>query len=531
MTEERGSERSGTRRRGKSFMHVSQQMADRQPTWPPTMASALFTPSMTTTNTLQMPKVFIIPPEEDHSPPWCYFDAAKRGLNRFSQVDSFDSTLISVGANNSAALKNGSSDNIVLGALDQHTSVCVENDIDYDCEAELHFEEEWDFGDKSLQESNIPQCALPYGSGEPGDDSDVTEVIKIGRRGRGDEELLYVGQNGRSTNVTRSKTLKSRASRVFYSLKNVGRRKSFKLPPIRDSVMSPQAHFVSASLSEVSQTREISDTPPTLTLPGRSSILISQIFTPPTGHKSRPSFSHAEEHVNPSITHSNPPSAISESTKARPSLSYSLDSAHSDRSTFVRAASPSPSFLNKRHFSKLNIQKLFSFTTSTSSVSTASTISGDLTLSSNDDIMPTALSPSTYADQEQGADRDEGAERTMPHCTGPADIGPDIQHSGITNSPANANIEQKRRDLTCNEPDSLAADLSFNLGSDLNLELGLELGLSSTIYQVNDASLREPHRDSSREVGKGRRSRDDISFGMRLDSLHFDEISFDVNKF
>jgi hypothetical protein len=529
MTEERGSERCGARRRGKSFMHVSRQMADRQPTWPSTMASALFTPSMTTTNTLQMPKVFIIPPEEDHSPPWCYFDAAKRGLNRFSQVDSFDSALISVGTNNSATLKNGSSDNIILGALDQHASVCVENDIDYDCEAELHFEEEWDFGDKSSQKSNVPQCALPYGSEEPGDDSDVTEVIKIGRRGRGDEELLYIGQNGRSTNVPRSKTLKSRASRVFYSLKNVGRRKSFKLPPIPGSAMSPQAHFASASLSEVSQTREISDTPQTLTLPGRSSILISQIFTPPTGHRSRPSFSHAEEHVNPSITHSNPPSAISEGSKARPSLSYSLDSAHSDRSTFVpRAASPSPSFLNKRHFSKINIQKLFSFTTSTSSVSTASTISGDLTLTSNDDIVPTSLSPSTYSDQEQGADCDEGVERIIPHCTGTADIGTDLRHSGTTNSPANANIEQKRHnDLACNKLDSL----SFNLGSDLNLELGLELGLPSTIYQVNDASLCKPHRDPSREVGKGRRSQDDISFGMRLDSLHFDEISFDVNKF
>ena len=505
------------------------EMADRQPTWPPTMASALFTPSMTTTNTLQMPKVFIIPPEEDHSPPWCYFDAAKRGLNRFSQVDSFDSALISVGANNSAALKTGSSDNIVLSVLDQHASVCVENDIDYDCEAELHFEEEWDFGDKSLQESNVSQCALPYGSEEPGDDSDVTEVIKIGRRGRGDEELLYIGQNGRSTNGTRSKTLKSRASRVFYSLKNVGRRKSFKLPAIRDSVMSPQAHFASASLSEVSQTREISDTPRTLTLPGRSSILISQIFTPPTGHISRPSFSHTEEYVNPSITHSNSPSAISESPKARPSLSYSVDSTHSDRPTFVpRAASPSPSFLNKRHFSKMNIQKLFSFTTSTSSVSTASTISGDLTLSSNDDMVPTSLSPSTYS--EQGADCDEGVERIIPRCTGTADIGTDLHHPGTTN--LSANIEQKRHnDVACNELDSLAADLSFNLGSDLNLELGLELGLSPTIYQVNDASLRGPHRDSSREVGKGRRSRDDISFGKRLDSLHFDDISFDVNKF
>ena len=511
---------------GEEFHAREPAVADCQPTWPPTVTSALFTPSMTTTNAFQMPKVFIIPPEEDHSPSWCYFDAAKRSLNRFSQVDPFDSALISIGAHNSTAPKNGSSDNIVLGALDQHASACVENDIDYDCEAELHFEEQWDFGDKSLQEPNV-QCPLRYGSEEPENDSDVTEVIKIGCHGRGDEQLIYLGQNGQNR---RSKTLKSRASRVFHSLKNVGRRKSFKRPPMRDSVMPPHAHLASVSLSEISQTREISDTQQTLTLPGRSSILISQIFTPPTGIRSRPSFSHAEEHVNSSIRHSNLPSAMSESSKARPSLSYSLDSAHSDRPAFAsRAASPSPSFLNKRHFSKMNIQKLFSFTTSASSVSTASsTTSGDLTLSSNDDIEPTSLSPSAYLDREQGADRVEDVDRTISQYRGAADIGVDLQFSGRTNSPANSNIEQKRhRDLARSELDSL----SFNLGSDLNLELGLELGLQSAIYQVHDASPREPHWDSSREDERRKRSQDDISFKMHLDSLHFDELSFDVNKF
>ncbi|KAF8324829.1 hypothetical protein F5887DRAFT_1165399 [Amanita rubescens] len=75
---------------------------------------------------------------------------------------------------------------------------------------------------------------------ESGNGSDVTEVIKIGRYGRGEEELAYMGQTGRSTSVTRSKILRSRASRVFHTLKKVGRRKPFKLPPVRDNVMDPK---------------------------------------------------------------------------------------------------------------------------------------------------------------------------------------------------------------------------------------------------------------------------------------------------
>jgi len=483
---------------------------------------------MATANSFQMPKVFIIPPEEDHSPSWCYFDAAKRGLNRFSQVDSFDSVLFSLGANNSAASKNGSSDNVVLGALDHHASLCVENDIDYDCEAELLFEQGWDFSDPSLQESHVPQCALPYGYEEPGHDSDVTEVIKIGRRGRGEEELAYMGQTGRSTSVTRSKTLKSRASRVFHSLKKVGRRKSFKLPPVQDNVIAPQANFASASLSEISQTK-IFDASQALTLPGRSSILASQLFMPPSGFRSRSSFSHAEEHVTPLVPHPNPSSAFSESPKARASLS-SQDSVRSDKPTLAsRATSPSPSFLNKRHFSKINIQKLFSFTTTSSSVSTtSSTILGGLTLSSSDDIVPTPPLPPSSSDQEQGTDCVEGVDRIVSHSMGTA---ADSRLSGRTDSPAKVDVEQKQQNnLACNELDSFSTELSLGLGSDLNLELGLELGLPSTICKVNDASPHGPHWDSSRENG-GKRSLDDINFEMRLDSLRFDELSFEVDKF
>ncbi|KAF8327046.1 hypothetical protein F5887DRAFT_1192365 [Amanita rubescens] len=481
---------------------------------------------MATANSFQMPKVFIIPPEEDHSPSWCYFDAAKRGLNRFSQVDSFDSAaLFSFGANNSAASKNGSSDNVVLGALDHHASICVENDINYDCEAELLFEEGWDFSDQSLQGSHVPQCALPYGYEEPGHDSDITEVIKIGRRGRGEEEL---GPTDRSTSVIRSKTLKSRASRVFHSLKKVGRRKSFKLPPVRDNVMAPQANFASASLSEISQTK-IFDASQALTLPGRSSILASQLFMPPSGFRSRSSFSHAEGRVNSLVPHPNPPPAFSESPKARASLS-SQDSAHSDKPTLAsRAASPSPSFLNKRHFSKINIQKLFSFTTTSSSVSTtSSTISGGLTLSSNNDTVPTPPLPPSCSDQEQGTDCVEGVDRIVSHSMG---IAADSRLSGRTDSHAKVDIEQKQHNnLACNELNSFSTELTLGLGSDLDLELGLELGLPSTICKENDASPRGPRWDSSRETER-KRSLDDINFEMRLDSLRFDELSFDVGKF
>lgn len=505
-----GGRRDGWRRGKLSFMHVSSRLT--------------FIPSMATANSFQMPKVFIIPPEEDHSPSWCYFDAAKRGLNRFSQVDSFDSALFSLSANNSAASKNGSSDNVILGALDHHASLCVENDIDYDCEAELLFEEGWDFSDQSLQESHLPQCALPYGYEEPGNDSDVTEVIKIGRHGRGEEELAYMGQAGRSTSVTRSKTLKSHASRVFHSLKKVGRRKSFKLPPVRGNVVAPQANFASSSLSEISQTKMF-DAPQTLTLPGRSSILASQLFTPPPGFRSRPSVSHAEEHVNPLVPHS---SALSEGPKSRASLS-SQDSARSDKPTLAcRAASPSPSFLNKSHFSKLNIQKLFSFTTTSSSVcTTSSTISGGLTLSSNDDIVPMPPLPPSCSDQE-GTDYMEDLDRIVSHSMGTA---ADFRPLGRTDSPAKVDVDQKQpNNLACNELDSFSTELSLGLGSDLNLKLGLELGLPSTICKVNDASLHGPHWNSSNE-NERKKSLNDINFGMHLDSLHFDELSFDVNKF
>ncbi|KAF8634342.1 hypothetical protein AX15_000956 [Amanita polypyramis BW_CC] len=454
----------------------------------------------------QMPNVFVVPPEEDHSPAWCYFDAAKRHLNPFSQVQ-FDSALTSIAPNDATTSGKAFRENSILDTTGHLGNHCVEHDIDYDCEAEVFFEqEEWDYHHQPPHGSSV---SIQRNVRELANDSDVIEVVKVGWRALEDEKLVQGEQNERPTEIVRSKTLKSRASKVFHSLKKVGKRRPNKLSFAQDNDPSSPTLLRSA---ETTQAKEIPDSPKPSMLPRRSSVLLSQLFVTPTGPKS---FSHAADH----ITSSTPLLTTSDCPRVGASLSYEQDIVHDAGPRFPpRAASPSPSF-NKRRFSKINLQKLFSFSTTTSSSAstTSSTISGGLTLSSNDDTV--LASPSLTSDSHQ--DQDVVCENAS------GGFPPDEDVLGNNANDSIRNTIKVASPVLCGH-DSLAAEISLNLGSDLNLELGLGLDLPTGVYQLNDCAAGELYR---KENGATRRSSDNINFDMLLDSLHFDDLSFDVNKF
>ncbi|KAK2460528.1 hypothetical protein APHAL10511_006998 [Amanita phalloides] len=456
-------------------------------------------------NSFQMPNVFVIPPEEDHSPAWCYFDATKR------QLDLFDSTLIPIEANISPASRNA-----IIYAIDQHTNDCVENDINYDCEAELHFEQGLDFlelGDQPLQESHVPACSPWINYRDVGDDSDVAEVIKIRRR---DEESERIGHSEQTAEVTRSQTLKSRASKVFHSLKRVGKRKSTKLPRTRDNVAFPASLFFMSSHTVGTSEK---DSGPR-TLPKRSSILVSEIFTPTTGPRS--SFSRAEECIILSTSQSNPPLPTSQSPDTGISFFHEHDRMHGDRQMFPpRTVFPNPSFRNKSRFSKINIQKLFSFATSTSSPgSTSSTILGCSPLSNNDD---TVLAP-VGSEQRQGVDYIDNIGKPFFQHQFTTDVAITQPSSSTTVS----TITREKHSGFVHDGYN-PTELELDLGGDLNLEFGVELEVPIA-SQMSDALSSQSHI-ACKADGKTQGALDDDSFEMCLDSLRFDDLSFDVNTF
>ncbi|KAF8633755.1 hypothetical protein AX17_004410 [Amanita inopinata Kibby_2008] len=547
------------------------------------MASALLSPTTNSMNNLQMPNVFVHPPEEDHSPAWCYFDAAKR--------DFFDSALVSVnsspfhrGRNAILASKRGLNEQPIFDALDRHPDDFIEHDIDYDCEADIYIEHDWEYHhqvDQRMQEPHDPpQCAWR----DVANDSDVVEVFKVGRHTQDAEPTeAYMGDMKPSVDAKRSKTFKLRASKAFHTLKKVGRRKTSKRTATRD-VTSPSPTLCSSSSSSVNcgaqqqalECLEMEEPPirsNTPTLPRRGSVLLSQLFTAPIALKSRSSFSQVEDQLSTPFAQSDP---LLPSDHPSPDPSHSphpgCEIQESDSCLPTRSASPSPSFINKRRFSMINLQKLFTFTNNHScSPCTHSPVPTGQTIFKNDGILSPLTLPSsecqptagTLYDVGQSSSRDVDHTRSSkipstcfnkesedgvsprrsvtftaytPSTMAEGHPGGSIRRDGIVEaidpirSSSKSGLPQAYEDQC-----SLAAELSLNLGSDLDLELGADLGLPAALCSpsvkpgknrksFDRQTITNPH--TTEDAGPG-----NVSFEMCLDSLHFDELSFDVNRF
>ncbi|KAG5645846.1 hypothetical protein DXG03_005188 [Asterophora parasitica] len=387
---------------------------------------------------IQIPNVFIVPPEEE-GPAWCCFDANEAPLQLATSPDItfLDSALSMLhtdprtsffrDANGPFASHNG----VGMPAKSSETRSVLDDLMDSqypdsDDEMEMYMG------------MGMEQEVRSGGGRETGNDSEVVEVIKL-RRHRRDNE-----HHPRDSPQKASKSLRSRASKAFRSLRNVGTIRSKR-----------KAQDVFPSNTD---SRELPSRSRTPTMSRRSSAVFSQLFSPPPTNSSRSSVSSFDaarsSTQSPPPAYSSPPSHHSHEShpSSRPSLT-SPSSMTFDHQDF-RSPSPTPSTQtksNKRRFSMLSLQRMFSFSGDEFSEGIGS---------------PTSMSrDSTGPSTSSSSGPDTPTDESTPHHFASEDYGTPKPAHGATAVPP----------------------LAYEQG--------------------------------------------DVSFEMRLDSLHFESLSFDADRF
>jgi len=478
---------------------------------------------------MQMPNVFVVPPEEDQSPTWCFFDAAHPALSQiidrpqtpdihvFSFSDSNDppsfGTDSPVSTDSFIASRYSTETRSVVEALDDEDEGNIYHDVDTDSEYEH---------DTELRGA---LSSVPFGARDIANDSDVIEVVKVRRtKHQADDEPQIVPL---ASELKRSKTLKSRASKAFRSLKGSLRTSRPRAQDVFSSVKSNSHHYSDIVTPPMSNT---SPRPPTPSLSRRGSRILSQLFISPS-LKSRSSISLDE------LSQPEPvffPSTSSPTETNFVSASSTIDHLSCHSSIYengslkdearLKAGSPVPTATTDfkktkyRRFSILSLHKLFSFS-SPASPSPASPIS--LTFDDSTCTTPTLRSTS---------------------CT------PSSITSVCTSPQTSANIE----DGLSMHPLSRGQDTTIlDLDEVLNLGLGLSVdnfcdsgsseehtpqrtfrpSLESRISTSSSLEKITPYPPLTSGPGVFKHEPGDLSFEMRLDSLHFDSISFDADHF
>ncbi|KAJ2930102.1 hypothetical protein H1R20_g7043, partial [Candolleomyces eurysporus] len=439
----------------------------------------------------QMPNVFIVPPEEDEKPAWCCFDAAlpidqriQEHPNSASEIRVFDPTMGYDDDDDDEAVEAMQAAAVARRNMETRSIVETLMDRDYnidhaalDSDSDMEWDEE--NGHQPHTAPSPPKPRFPRTDSDVGNDSDVVEVVKVSRSKRGTDGSDHHSAPPPLT-MKRNSTFKSRASKVFRSFTGTFRSSSSKtrtqhdLPPRPDSSMS-------------SQIRQEEQTVPR---PGsRVSRHITQLLTS-SSVRSRASVVSYED----SAQDSEPvmPSSRSSSSAGRPSLSDDASpsprptSQYQDSTppdTLSRAASPNPQTNGKttRRFSKLNLQKMFSFS------------------STNHDPEPT-----------------------------PSDIP-----SGRTTP----TLKRKSSSLPSTSSESSAPQTPTSIE---DAPPRMSIGRSTIIF---DEEGRSPQLDfgdfdsSGLQIiapssnGASKHASGDVSFEMKLDSLHFDDLSFDADRF
>ncbi|KAG6861741.1 hypothetical protein C0995_012746 [Termitomyces sp. Mi166 len=370
-----------------------------------------------------MPQVFVVPPEEDDTPAWCCFDASASTLNTdfpHHVLGPLQEELLHCNIQE----PRSSVDTIPVpkGTGETRSIIDVLLNDDYmglDDEMGLDLYDELDLDSKEIEQDHLETNV--------GNDSEVVEVVKIGRYAADVEEHFRTSTPPLRT----SKSLKSRASGVFKSLKIAGK------GPLRSR---STAQVVLSPSNEEGRAK----TPMSYC----SSAAFSHHFSPPTTLQSSPSVSSFDlvevsqiPLKDPSSLRSVSPLSAQPSPLPEPltsSSTSSLNFREPPRTTSTQTTS------NRRHFSMMTLNRIFSF-------------------SRSDDVVPvsrprSSSGPSTGSSPEPETPSEESAPLTPRHIPPPG-----------------------RKRLP-------------------------------------------PDDSSSFEEG-------DISFEMRLDSLHFDSLSFDVDRF
>ncbi|KIK08139.1 hypothetical protein K443DRAFT_672622 [Laccaria amethystina LaAM-08-1] len=440
---------------------------------------------------LQVPNVFIVPPEEDHSPIWCCFDAAQpsQTFSRLveEEIEFLDSDSVHGNANPHQA---GETRSIVDALMsDEFADNYNDTDSEFDREADQDLYQSETTG--HTQYSRLPRDAA--------EDSDVIEVVKVGRSRRQTKDEDQIPE---PIKTKRSNTFRARASKAFRSLRG----------SLRASKPLAQDIFVSApSNSQIQPDEEQGSSsyprPRTPTMSRRSSVILSQLFSAPS-LKSRSSTSSFDDPAN-SIAPGSPsapsfPSCTHLSTSRRASI-------YQEENRDLQSRAPSPCLSTASHkttnrrFSMLNLQKLFSF----SSTSRAATPSSDDTeyIPSSSRVPSATSSESTTSGPQTPTSTEEAFPTRLASLEKKQSVAFDLQSGSQSDVAVGSNL---RLAMHAFDSDPFRA-VGFEGESDPATTP------TQMHYKVDDSGL---------GMGQG-----DMSLEMRLDSLHFDSLSFDADHF
>ena len=346
---------------------------------------------------------------------------------------------------------------------------------EHDRDVQNGFDAEAEEDDAHAGEIRPPETPRSYRR-NPADDSDVIEVIKVRRRDAGENDFGVISPG------KRNKTLKKHASRAFRSFKSLRSRQR----------------------TDENLLHEISPPPPmpsqgTQTLPkvkSRGSIMA--LFNKPPPIEIRPMPASQEPGNDDEL----PPSPSSW-------LSVSHSDVNDEEAARLEAASPSPTATSskfpRRRFSVFTLAKLFG--NNSRSPSQASLA----------DEVPVTAPPSDSASSS-------------------------ITTPSTPQSPISTNDE--RTIVLTVEPDTTVFDPQFNLATTLDLRLSVDSPLPPAIVpkEPDTSKVFESSRPPSWIMSTPKRHQsaplpvktpvvEKEGIDLQLDSLHFDSISFDPDRF
>ncbi|PSR88879.1 hypothetical protein PHLCEN_2v5028 [Hermanssonia centrifuga] len=295
-------------------------------------SSELYTPPPPSQHSfLQVPDVFVIPPEEEHgdNPPFCYYDAAsesKLALSFSPDMETLDVALnFYQQTDNQAPTFHRS-----LGNESQETIVMPRS--------------------RNPAEGNTRTGAELRRSAL--EDADVVEVVKMRRN-----EGLAGIEEAAGYPMKKSKTFRARATQAFRSIKNLNSSKSSRKPIPVTEIWPEQVDRENIPLPTTND-QNIPPRPSTPNLVRRKSIQLSQLFG--STRVAKPPPSPAVETPSPEWSTVNRPSlALEDLTNSPTPASPPVAQDHPTLST-------KHSF--RRRISVLDLQRLFTPSKSSSSI-------------------------------------------------------------------------------------------------------------------------------------------------------------------
>lgn len=418
-----------------------------------------------------IPTVYVTPPEEDSLLPYCCFDGSQP-LDRDHLPSDNALELSRYPSYDSAPTfhRDNGSDDVVMPRKSMHAPSVADilpAEDDYD-----------DYGQDITIRGN-----------EPGDFSDVIEVVKVKRLSEREYRKPSTPISPAAPVAPPMKRSKTFISRAFRSIKNVNRSASHSKKSHIEDVFSP-----TESIQTVSSATSTSTATSIASGRGRrGSIHLAQIFTRSLSPKPRPSCE------SPTVTC--PPSSSSLYTQfSAPDAqeqgqmyvdhhdSESIDARHD-----VRSLSPTPSmqtFSARKRFSVLN---LFSSFNSSSSALPSQNASGMASSISIPMMSRDSLGPSSESSSSSSS-------------SGPAT--PTTERGGVEYSLPKSSLLKRIPSFTKKAKGPPQ-----------------QVGRAHMVQYTEDMLDDEGEDEDEPEMAR------DISFEMRLDSLHFEELTFDADRF